>query len=74
MEKELIDKAKMFSKASGKSLSQIVSGYFSMLNTDEPEGKIVLSKKVSSIKGILKGHPELDESDYKKHLEDKYLK
>ena len=75
MEKELIDKAKIFSKTSGKSLSQLVSDYFRMLNTGgNPEEEFVISKKVSSIKGLLKGYPELDENDYKKHLEVKYLK
>ena len=75
MEKELIEKAKIFSNASGKSLSQMVSDYFRMLNTGgEPEEEFTISKKVNSIKGILKGHPELNEDDYKKHLEDNHLK
>ena len=72
MEKALIDKAKVFANASGKSLSKVVADYFSLLNQDKKSTEIKITKKVSSLKGVMKDH-STDEKDYKKHLEEKYL-
>lgn len=66
----LIQLAKDYAKQNDKSLSQIVTDYFRALTE---------SKKLSenapitqSLIGVL-SDSKVDESDYKKHLEDKYL-
>lgn len=70
----LIARAKDFSQKSGKSVSQIVADYFASLpapqvTTVEPP---VLPPIVGSLYGMLKGL-EVDEDDYHRHLERKYL-
>ena len=72
MEKALIEKAKIFANASGKSLSRVVADYFALLNQDKIDSEVEITKTVSSLKGIMKNH-SVDERDYKKHLEEKYL-
>jgi len=72
MEKALIDKAKVFADTSGKSLSKVVADYFALLNQDNISPWFKITKKVSSLKGIMKNH-SVNEKDYKKHLEEKYL-
>lgn len=73
LEDELINKAKQISIQKGKSLSKLVSDYFALLISKEEENdKIKLTPTVKSIYGILKD-TNVDELDYKKHLEKKYL-
>ncbi len=73
---ELIKQAKVYAKKKGKSVSQIVSDYFSLLNQrndglagkSKPSSSLPLTK---SLRGVLK-ESDLSEKDYKKYLEDKY--
>ena len=65
MEKALIDKAKVFADASGKSLSKVVADYFALLNQDKMSPEIKITQTVSSLKGIMKNY-SVDENDYKK--------
>ncbi len=70
LEDELIKQAKEHAKEQGKSLSQIVADYFTVFtkkNTKQKNAPIT-----QSLIGILKDS-SLDEKDYKKHLEEKYL-
>lgn len=66
----LIQQAKDYAKQNDKSLSQIVTDYFRALT----ESKELLSNApiTQSLIGVL-DVPDVDEIDYKKHLEDKYL-
>lgn len=72
LDDELINRAKSYAKKNGKSVSQIVAGYFSMLD-DKPEKETSeLTPIVRSLKGSLKG-AKIGKKDYKKYLEEKHL-
>jgi hypothetical protein len=70
LESELIELAKAHAKQQGKSLSQIVADYFMIFTTKSK--KLKISPITQSLIGIIK-IKDLDENDYKKHLEEKYL-
>ena len=70
LESELIELAKTHAKQQGKSLSQIVADYFMIFTEKSKKSKI--SPITQSLIGIIK-IKNLDEKDYKKHLEEKYL-
>jgi hypothetical protein len=70
LESELIELAKAHAKQQGKSLSQIVADYFTIFT--EKSKKLKISPITQSLIGIIK-IKNLDEKDYKKHLEEKYL-
>jgi len=73
IDEELIERAKAYSKVSGKSVSQIVAGYLALLPSEGAGEKGPrLTPIVRSLRGLLRG-AEIDESDYRRHLEDKYL-
>ncbi len=72
LEDDLIDFAKEYSAKTGKSVSRIVANLFESMKNEETEEINDLSPTVKSLKGILKGK-EIDKTDYKKHLEEKYL-
>jgi len=59
-----------YAKDHDKSLSQIVTDYFKML-TQQTE-TISISPITDSLIGVLKSS-DLDQKDYKKYLEEKYL-
>ncbi len=75
LERELIRRAKVYSKATGKSISQIVADYFAALpdaRRDAPR----LSPIVGSLRGVLRGvaaEGKAVEDDYYRYLEEKYL-
>ena len=70
LESELIEQAKKQAKKQGKSLSQIVADYFLIFAEKSKKPKI--APVTQSLIGIIKNN-NLDEVDYKKHLEEKYL-
>ena len=72
LEDELIEKAKILARQRGKSLSRLVSEYFNYITSQEVKSKTDLPPIVKSLYGSL-ANSEVDESDYKKHLEGKYL-
>ena len=72
LDDELIKRAKSYAKKSGKSVSQIVAGYFSLLGEEMDEEKSELTPIVQSLKGSLKG-ASVGKKDYHKYLEEKYL-
>jgi hypothetical protein len=72
LDEELIERAKAYSRVSGKSVSQIVADYLALLPGGAAEGGTRLTPIVRSLRGLLRG-ADVDESDYRKHLEDKYL-
>jgi hypothetical protein len=69
MDDGLIRQAKAFATANGKSVSQIVAEYFSVVASD-PEEEI--TPAVRSLKGILRGH-SVGIDEYRGHLEEKHL-
>ncbi len=72
LEEDLIKSAKRHASSIGKSVSQMVSDYFYLLDKNSMNKPVQITPRVKALKGSLKGH-NLDEKDYKKHLEDKYL-
>ncbi len=70
LEAELIEQAKAYAQQHGKSLSQMVADYFALFS--RPIAPPALAPATQSLLGILQ-HAPLDETDYKKHLEAKYL-
>lgn len=70
LESELIEAAKAQAHRQGKSLSQVVADYFTIFTkADKKQNDAPITQ---SLRGIMKGS-DLDESDYKKHLEEKHL-
>lgn len=73
IDEELIERAKVYSKRTGKSVSQLVADYFDALPLRSPKKTSPsLTPIVQSLRGVLR-EAELDESDYRRHLEEKYL-
>jgi|LakMenE01Jun11ns_1017448.scaffolds.fasta_scaffold7119341_1 hypothetical protein len=74
LDNHLIVQAKLYAESTGKSLSQVVSDYFSALQYRSP--RLMKSPKLppltQALKGILKSESALDENDYRQHLERKY--
>ncbi len=73
LEESLIRRAKHYARRHGRSVSQIVAAYFSLLCEEPYPGELTLSPAVSSLKGILKGGETVDKQDYRHFLEEKYL-
>ena len=69
LDSQLIERAKAHARSRGKSVSQMVAGYFSVLDRHE-EGDS-LEPITRSLRGILRG-VDLGDSDYRQHLEDKH--
>jgi hypothetical protein len=69
LDEELIQQAKSYSREKGKSISQIVADYFTLLGK-KPSSEI--TPIVQSLRGSLKGG-QVEEEDYRRHLEEKYL-
>jgi hypothetical protein len=72
LDENLIESAKAYSAKTGKSVSRIVADLFALIQNEKLKQEAPLSPTVRSLKGILKGK-RLDEKDYKKYLEKKYL-
>lgn len=72
MDKELIESARNHANRSGKSLSKMVADYFYMLDKANRKPEAPLTPVVRRLKGSLKDSG-LDEDDYKRYLENKYL-
>ncbi len=72
IDEDLIEQAKRFSEKNGKSVSKIVSDYFSILFGKYPSSDTEITPTVQSLRGALKGS-KIDKKDYKIYLEKKYL-
>ena len=70
LDEKLIASAKRRSAESGKSVSQLVSDFFALM--DAGDSQVEITPRVRSLRGVLAGSA-LDEADYRRHLEDKYL-
>jgi hypothetical protein len=72
IDEELIERAKSHARQSGKSVSQLVADYLELLPPPEQPTTRRLTPIVESLRGALAGSG-LDEEDYRRHLEEKYL-
>ena len=72
LDDELINRAKSYAKKSGKSVSQLVAGYFSLLDDIPVKETSEFTPIVRSLKGSLKG-AKVGQKDYHKYLEEKHL-
>jgi hypothetical protein len=72
LEDQLIEQAKSYATQAGKSVSQVVADYFKLLTTDTAKPPSSSAPITQSLRGVLRDS-KLDESDYKKYLEGKYL-
>lgn len=71
LEDGLIRRAKRIAGRKGKSVSQMVADYFSMLEEPTQKPKEKLPPIVRSLKGALRG-ADVKPEDYHRHLEEKY--
>jgi hypothetical protein len=72
MDDNLIESAKEYSAQTGKSVSRIVADLFEIIKNEKLNKEETLTPTIRSLKGILKGK-QVDEKDYKKYLDEKYL-
>ena len=70
LDDRLITSAKRHSAESGRSISQLVADFFALIEIEA--GDTDATPRVRSLRGVLAGSG-LDASDYKRHLEEKYL-
>ena len=68
----LIESAKEYATQNGKSVSRIVADLFEIIKNEKMDQEEALTPTIRSLKGILKGK-QVDERDYRKYLEEKYL-
>ncbi len=73
LDDSLIKRAKKRAKEKGTSVSQMVADYFALIESERSITKRRLPPITASLAGILKNE-DIKEEDYKKHLEEKYLK
>lgn len=72
MDDSLIESAKEYATQNGKSVSRIVADLFEIIKNEKMDQEEELTPTIRSLKGILKGK-QVDERDYRKYLEEKYL-
>ncbi len=70
LDEGLIQKMKRISRKSGKSVSQTVADYFSLIDEVDADQR-ELTPRVRSLFGALAG-TDVSEEDYKRHLEAKH--
>jgi hypothetical protein len=70
LDDRLIASAKRHSAESGRSISQLVADFFALIEIEA--GDMEATPRVRSLRGVL-ADSGLDASDYKRHLEEKYL-
>jgi Family of unknown function (DUF6364) len=69
LDDKLIARAKRHSAESGKSLSQLVSDFFALIDAQDRD--VDITPRVRSLRGVLAASG-LDENDYRRHLEEKH--
>ncbi|SMO82982.1 DUF6364 family protein [Fodinibius sediminis] len=73
LDDSLIKRAKKRAREKGTSVSQMVADYFTLIEAEQSSSHQKLPPVTASLAGILKD-TDIREEDYKKHLEDKFLK
>jgi len=69
LDDRLIESAKRHSAETGRSISQLVADFFAFIDAAAEE--VEITPRVRSLRGVLAGSG-LDETDYRRHLEEKY--
>lgn len=72
LDDSLIESAKRYSARNGKSVSQVVADYFSVIKNEKMDESDDYTPAVRILKGLLENR-EIDEADYHRHIEEKYL-
>lgn len=72
VEESLILQAKSYAKANGKSVSQIVAEFFTVLSSKSMDNPKTKAKPVTAKLLGCMANSTLDENDYKEHLLSKY--
>lgn len=72
LEKQLVELAKAYASAQGKSVSRMVADYFALLRDAREQQDDETTPVTLSLKGAL-GKSQIDELDYKSYLREKYL-
>jgi len=74
VEKQVIEKAKVYAKKTGRSLSDIIEVYLETLTSENPQEYEDISPKLRKLIGAVKLPKNFDEEKAKrKYLEDKNL-
>lgn len=71
VDSRLIERAKAYASATGRSVSELVADYFAVLGAEEREVPEALPEIVRSLHGCLSG-AKVDEADYARFIESKY--
>lgn len=71
LDENLIEHAKLAAARSGKSVSQMVADYFSLLETPDGGPPPANAPRTRALRGALRG-AVLDEDDFRRHLEEKH--
>lgn len=71
LDKKLIDRAKLRSRKTGKSLSQMVADFFVLMDQETSEKLNELPPLTRSLKGALRGK-KIGKDDYHRYLKEKY--
>lgn len=75
LDEKLISKAKQYAAEKGTSVSQMVADFFQGIQASqvsEPDVDYKTPPSTASLSGILKGR-EINEQEYRNHLEEKHL-
>jgi len=72
LDDSLIESAKRYSAQNGKSVSQLVADYFTVIKKEKLKETADYSPTVRKLKGLLE-NTAIDEVDYHRHIEEKYL-
>ena len=70
LDEELIARAKRHSAETGRSVSQLVADFFSLLEAQAAD--VEVTPRLRALRAVLAGSG-LDEGEYLRHLEDKHL-
>lgn len=73
VEKEVVEKAKLYAKRTGRSLSEIIELYLETLTSEQDSKSRKTSAKLRKIIGVVKLPKNFDEEKAKReHLENKH--
>jgi len=73
IEQAIIEKAKLYAKGKGHSLSDIIENYLKVITKDEVKSEIEITPIVKSLKGSFKAPSSFDyKKELAKSLSDKY--
>jgi hypothetical protein len=67
----LIRRAKRHSARTGRSVSQLVADYFSLIDSPADATEVEITPRVRSLAGSLRG-ATVTEADYRRHLDRKH--